>query len=129
MYFSSSTSEVTHTFVYGNKLGTFKNERSKTSDSKAYSGSKDYYNDEKYVDKKSEGPIPPGKWEVTEICSSKGPLTCRLSPCAGTATHGRSGFLIHGDNSKMDHTASEGCIITKKDCRQDIQKGDFVQVN
>jgi len=25
--------------------------------------------------------------------------------------HGRDGFMLHGDNSAGNHTASEGCII------------------
>lgn len=43
--------------------------------------------------------------------------------------HIQEAFLIHGDNSKGDHSASEGCIITKRDCREDIQKGDYVEVS
>ena len=34
--------------------------------------------------------------------------------------HGRSGFLIHGDNSKGDKSASEGCIILGPDVRKAI---------
>ena len=44
----------------------------------------------------------------------------RLLPAPGTNTHGRSGFLIHGDNVMKDKSASEGCIILGPKIRQQI---------
>ena len=41
----------------------------------------------------------------------------RLTPNPGTNTFGRGGFLMHGDNSLLNHTASEGCIIAPRGIR------------
>jgi hypothetical protein len=41
---------------------------------------------------------------------------------------GRDGFLIHGDNSAMNHTASEGCIILTRDIRQRISDSGDTQL-
>jgi hypothetical protein len=59
------------------------------------------------------GPIPVGKWTIGRFFDDpeKGKIVAHLTPCEGTETHGRSGFMIHGDNKAMNHTASEGCII------------------
>jgi hypothetical protein len=48
----------------------------------------------------------------------------RLEPDAGTDTRGRAGFLIHGDNTAMDHTASHGCIILPRATRLTIDASD-----
>lgn len=64
------------------------------------------------------GPIPSGEWEIVRWHDNyidhhghnKGPIVAELRP-VGHNAHGRSGFLIHGDNSDMNHTASDGCII------------------
>jgi hypothetical protein len=37
---------------------------------------------------------------------------------------GRSGFLIHGDNAEMNHTASDGCIILSHDIREQIDESE-----
>jgi hypothetical protein len=42
--------------------------------------------------------------------------------------YGRSGFLIHGDNSKRDNSASQGCIIVGPDARNKISIGDKIVV-
>jgi hypothetical protein len=41
----------------------------------------------------------------------------RLIPFTSNEMDGRSGFLIHGDNSSGDQSASEGCPIFSKDIR------------
>jgi len=66
------------------------------------------------------GPIPPGNWHLSSSYDDphKGKNCFRLSPNEGTNVFGRSGFLIHGDNST--HTASEGCIILGPSIRQEI---------
>jgi hypothetical protein len=35
---------------------------------------------------------------------------------------GRSAFMIHGDN--RTHTASQGCIILRRDLREQIDRSD-----
>jgi len=119
---------IAHQFRYSNKVGEFINGRNGKNYS-AYSGDCDHYNDENSMKLKCKGPIPIGKWEVTGIEESTGPLTARLQPCPGTDVFGRSGFLIHGDNSKMNLTASQGCIIVNRECREQIKQGDFVEVS
>ncbi len=59
------------------------------------------------------GPIPVGDYTIGPAFThpAAGPITMRLTPQTGTDTLGRSGFLMHGDNQAMDHTASHGCII------------------
>lgn len=70
------------------------------------------------------GPIPAGEWTIGKFFDDiegddpKGKLVCHLTPVFDTDTHDRSGFMIHGDNAAMDHTASEGCIILSHILRQ-----------
>lgn len=69
-------------------------------------------NDPAAQDKRGIGPIPVGLYIIgpPESHPSAGPYTLRLGPTPGTDTHGRSGFLIHGD-ARVPGTASHGCII------------------
>ena len=73
--------------------------------------------------------LPPAKivflrWFTHPQC---GPMSMRLTPQDGTDTFGRDGFLIHGDNQDMNHTASHGCIILPKIIRAAISaSGDHV---
>lgn len=65
------------------------------------------------------GPIPKGRWHIAEWFDNykdKGPIVARLEP-VGHDAHGRSGFLIHGDNAAMNYTASDGCIIANRNVR------------
>jgi len=71
------------------------------------------------------GPIPRGGWaiDLTPLpLGHLGPLALVLSP-VGFDPNGRSLFRIHGDNSAMNHTASDGCIILPHDARQAIVNG------
>lgn len=59
------------------------------------------------------GPIPRGLWHIDrwdDQHGEKGPVVGVLSP-VGHDAHGRSEFLIHGDNAAANHSASHGCII------------------
>jgi hypothetical protein len=70
------------------------------------------------------GPIPQGVWEIGEFfddLSGKGPIVAHLTPMFESEAFGRSGFMIHGDNAEMNHTASEGCVILSRVLRQMIQ--------
>jgi hypothetical protein len=88
-----------------------------------YSGNGPGYNNpfsEAHVD---VGPIPEGQWTIGAFFDDpggKGPYVAHLMPCEGTETYRRSGFMIHGDNAAMNHTASEGCIILSRPLRQQI---------
>jgi hypothetical protein len=78
------------------------------------------------------GPIPKGIYTIGPAFrhNTKGAVCMRLIPdghdACGRAiplaedAQGRDGFLIHGDNKLMNHTASEGCIIASLTIRQDI---------
>ncbi len=76
------------------------------------------------------GPIPQGAYAMGAAydTADHGPEVIPLSPINNTNTCGRSGFLIHGDNST--HTASQGCIIMDKSVRDVIAKtgGGTLQV-
>lgn len=69
------------------------------------------------------GPIPAGFWKIErwdDHHGDKGPIVAVLSP-VGHNAHGRSAFLIHGDNSLGNHSASHGCIIANRDIRQRLR--------
>jgi len=71
------------------------------------------------------GPIPRGKWTITALRlsgASTGPYTLVLVPDEGTDTEGRSEFRIHGDNARLNHSASHGCIILPRAIREAIWK-------
>jgi Protein of unknown function (DUF2778) len=74
------------------------------------------------------GPIPRGSYRIGPQHShpSKGPVVMGLAPVGHTA-HGRTGFLIHGDSVRAPGTASEGCIVLRRNIRQMIaDSGDAV---
>jgi hypothetical protein len=73
------------------------------------------------------GPIPQGTYTIGAAFTDpeKGPIVMHLVPAPGNQMFGRDGFLIHGDNQAMNHTASHGCIILGHPIRGDIsQSGD-----
>ena len=73
-----------------------------------------------------EGPIPSGLYTfgTPHLSPNVGPYAMALTPNAGTDTHRRSAFLIHGDNTAMNHTASHGCIILKRPARMSMWQSD-----
>lgn len=76
-----------------------------------------------------KGPIPVGRYAIGIAHESQhtGPITMDLDPMAGTETHGRSLFRIHGNNAEND--ASHGCIILPPDARKTIAaSGDHALV-
>jgi hypothetical protein len=68
------------------------------------------------------GPIPAGQYEIGSFFDDpeKGPIVARLTPLPGTDTHGRDGFMIHGDNEAIDHSASHGCVILPRVVREQV---------
>jgi hypothetical protein len=70
------------------------------------------------------GPIPVGTYTIGSPFTHPtcGPEAMRLTANAGTETFGRGGFLMHGDNSEMNHTASEGCIIAARTIRDQVKE-------
>lgn len=69
------------------------------------------------------GPIPRGRWIISGTpadTQAHGPYVLRLVPAHGTNTHGRDGFLMHGDSLSGPGTASQGCIITSRNVRERV---------
>lgn len=93
-----------------------------------YSGSGEGKNNPALDHVANVGPIPRGKWTVAgPPCDTgeHGPYVLRLDPEPGTQTHGRSGFLMHGDSKTHPGTASQGCIILPRSAREQVwQSGD-----
>ena len=69
------------------------------------------------------GPIPQGVFTIGEAFHHPvaGPVCMRLTPDDATETHGRAGFMMHGDNCEMDHTASDGCVIAALEFREQVR--------
>lgn len=96
--YSQTTGELSHN---GQSLGT------------GYSGHGDGVNNPACQNMPMVGPIPLGKYQIgPEFTHPKaGPICMRLTALPGTVTFGRDGFMMHGDNSLGNRSASEGCII------------------
>jgi hypothetical protein len=69
------------------------------------------------------GPIPAGRWKITERYDSAnvGPYALKLEP-VGHQALGRSAFRIHGDSIANPGTASHGCIILPRAVRELVWK-------
>jgi hypothetical protein len=75
------------------------------------------------------GPLPQGEYTVGGTTSRRGPVTRPLTPNRGTNLLGRpGGFLIHGDNRDRNNSASQGCIIVPRSCREAIPSGETLRV-
>lgn len=88
-----------------------------------YSGHGDGLNNPAAQTEHDIGPIPQGEWTIGAFFDDpggKGPIVCDLTPLPETLTFGRSGFMIHGDNSQGNHSASHGCIILGRKYREMI---------
>jgi hypothetical protein len=78
----------------------------------AYSGNGKGLNNPEMDSVKNVGPIPIGSYSATSIVMpEKGPNVWRLQPQSTNDMKGRSGFLVHWDNTHHDFTASDGCIV------------------
>lgn len=87
-----------------------------------YSGNGAGYNNPSMQHKPNEGPIPQGSWTIGTPYNSPnvGPFAIPLTPNPGTNDYGRTDFRIHGDNSCMCGSASEGCVIYNRNIRNEI---------
>lgn len=89
-----------------------------------YSGRDRGLNNSLMQDVPDIGPIPQGLWLIDAEWfddPEKGPMVVHLIPLFPTDVFGRDGFMIHGDNEEMNHTASEGCLILPRVYRQAIK--------
>ena len=89
---------------------------------KGYSGYREYRNNASFETRKALGPIPRGRWLVGFGIQHPrlGPQAIALQPEDVPNLSGRSGFYIHGDNSRGDFSASNGCIVLGRSCRDTI---------
>lgn len=88
-----------------------------------YSGHGDGVNNPELTRVHDVGPIPPGDYTIGPFFhdAEKGPVVAHLTPIGPTDTFGRSGFMLHGDNAQMNHTASLGCIIAARIAREAVR--------
>lgn len=87
-----------------------------------YSGNGEGKNDPLLQELRDTGPIPRGKWIITEVYDSErvGPFALKLEPAPGTKTFGRSAFRIHGDSIAHPGEASDGCIVVPRTARKRV---------
>lgn len=78
----------------------------------AYSGNGAGLNNPDMDGVKNVGPIPVGSYTASSIIMpDKGPNVWRLQPQSTNNMKGRSGFMVHWDNTHHNFTASDGCIV------------------
>lgn len=89
---------------------------------RGYSGRDRWTNDPRSDGLAGSGPLPRGEWTTGEafLHARLGPVCIPLQPSPLTDAKGRSGFFIHGDNSRGDRSASSGCIIVGRSVREMI---------
>jgi len=95
-----------------------------------YSGNGKGLNNPKMQDIHGIGPIPQGLWRIVrwdDQHGDKGPQVAVLEP-DGHDAFGRSAFLVHGDNSEMNHTASHGCIIAPRHARDQLRASGEMEI-
>ena len=90
---------------------------------RGYSGHGDGVNNPSMQAAQDVGPIPCGLYNISTFFTDleKGPMVAHLWPKIGTNTFGRSGFMIHGDNSQGNESASHGCIILPHTVREMVR--------
>lgn len=108
------------TWVYKQQLGVISRDGEIVG--LGYSGIDDGLNNHADENMPNLGPIPIGTYDIGDAFTHPGcgSVSMRLEPDQNTDTFGRSGFLIHGDNQQMNHTASHGCIILPRIVRAAI---------
>lgn len=88
-----------------------------------YSGNGPDRDQPKSQDKKKHGPLPQGTYAIEKTLADgghMGPFVLPLTPDPENEMFHRGDFFIHGDNSKGDHSASDGCIILARPFREKI---------
>ncbi|MGA7777847.1 MAG: tlde1 domain-containing protein [Paraburkholderia sp.] len=109
-------------WTYNRTTGTLTNPEGLTIANDGYSGAGQGRNNPSMQNVQNIGPIPDGSYRVGNARHSTrtGAVSMDLAPEVGTDTHGRSAFMIHGDN--ISHTASHGCIILRRAVREQINQ-------
>ena len=114
------------TWTYSQKTGELQQDAKHVST--GYSGAHEGKNNPAMENVPNVGPIPHGDWTIIgPPVDSKdhGPYVLKLHPAPSTETHGRSGFLMHGDSKEHPGSASHGCVILPRTVREEVwQSGD-----
>lgn len=107
-------------FTYSQTTGVMR--RDSGWEANGYSGCGQGLNNPAMESVADVGPLPRGTYTISKPFDhpTKGPIVMRLAQDATNEMHGRDGFLIHGDNKQMNHSASEGCIILPRTAREFI---------
>ena len=96
-----------------------------------YAGNGSGLNNRKAQELRGKGPLPAGFYTLEYIRDNgaTGPHSIFLKPDAANTMFGRGAFFIHGDNSKGDRSASDGCIIkSPQAAREQLRIGERLQV-
>jgi len=115
------TIEIEATWTYAQNTGELLQDGQHVST--GYSGASDGKNNPAMENVHNVGPIPRGDWTITgPPVDSKdhGPYVLKLNPEPSTNTHGRSGFLMHGDSKEHPGSASHGCVILSRPVREEV---------
>lgn len=121
--YSQSTGQLTHVDSTGNS----------TNVGSGYAGHGEGVNNPAMQGVANTGPLPQGTYTIepqqnnTTGSGTRLPGSMRLTPDPSNNMYGRGGFLIHGDNSRGDRSASEGCVIMNRNVRNQVgNSGDPV---
>jgi Protein of unknown function (DUF2778) len=109
------------TWTYAQKTGELQQDGKHVAT--GYSGANEGKNNPSMETVPDVGPIPRGDWTISgPPLDSKdhGPYVLRLKPEASTVTHGRDGFLMHGDSKEHPGSASHGCVILPRAVREEV---------
>lgn len=91
-----------------------------------YSGAPGAVNDASKTNIPDVGPLPEGFYTLgTPIPMEQkvGAYAIPLIPDLENQMYGRSGFFMHGDNTKMNQSASKGCIVAPLFARERVGQG------
>jgi hypothetical protein len=107
-------------WTYNQTTGSLRDPQGQVVAEDGYSGAGQARNNSTMEQMSNVGPIPRGRYRIGNARHSvhTGAVSMDLRPQTGTNTFGRSAFLIHGDN--ISHTASNGCIILRRNIREQI---------
>lgn len=71
------------------------------------------------------GPLPVGIYTIGPAhtpLDHLGPVAMPLVPHPANEMFGRSGFFMHGDNDRLNHSASDGCLIFARGFRDQVDQ-------
>jgi hypothetical protein len=86
-----------------------------------YSGHGEGINNPDMENVRHVGPLPRGSSRIgPQQDNGRLRASMRLTPAPSNNMHGRSGFLIHGDNGRGYRSASEGCPVVPRWVRDEI---------